>query len=216
MENIIKMLFVRNYELDKSVFRNLYYSSFKSSFAGFELDLLIENKKYLDYKLIKSVQNNIGEYHIEYKAIIKFIDLDVFVRILKDNDGYIYDILIYKINDLNDFNKYDRIFFRKEIELPQKLKNLDKCILYIDNNVNIVKNVSLFSNYLGYEDWDYKNKCCNMIDSSTNDLIINDFRKRDFKKKYKFKKNGGEFINLILDIKYMEGFYYIDLIEYEK
>ncbi len=213
MENILDMLFIKNIKVNRSVFRNLYYSSDKSSFAGFDIDLLCENKKYDRYEVIKSMIHEIGEYHKEYKAFISLKDILYFIRILKDNDDTVYDILMYKINNNDEYDKYERIFLSNINTLPKSLNVLNKCILIVNDHVNIIKNEGLFSNYLGYEDWDYKNKCQNMIDFSCIDNIIDDFNKCDFVNVYTFKKNGGELIKLRISFKYLDGYYYIDDIE---
>ena len=207
------MIFVKNVEVNRNVFRNLYYSSDKSSFAGFDIDLLCENKKYDKYEILKSMIHEIGEYHKEYKAFIKLSDILYFIRILKDNDDKVYDILMYKVNNDDEYNKYERIFLSQINNLPKSLIDLNKCILSINEHVNIIKNEGLFSKYLGYEDWDYKNKCQNMIDFSCENNILNDFNKNDFVKDYTFKKNGGEYIKLRISIKYLDEYYYIDDIE---
>ena len=201
MEKILDMIFVKNVEVNRNVFRNLYYSSDKSSFAGFDIDLLCENKKYDKCEILKSMIHEIGEYHKEYKAFIKLSDILYFIRILKDNDDKVYDILMYKVNNDDEYNKYERIFLSQINNLPKTLIDLNKCILSINEHVNIIKNEGLFSKYLGYEDWDYKNKCQNMIDFSCEDNILNDFKKNDFVKDYIFKKNGGELIKLRISIK---------------
>jgi len=213
MKKVLDMLFIKNINLDKSCFRNLFYSSEKSSFAGFDIDKLLENKIYDNYEIIKEYEDFIGEKHKEYKAFIKLDNLKCFIRILKDNDDKIYDILIYLINNEDEYIKYDNIFFPKKINIPQSLLNFNKCIIYVDNHVNIIKNEGLFSNYLGYEDWDYKNKILNRIDSSCVNDILRDFNELDFNKIYEFKTNYGNIIKLKLYIKYLDGFYYIDKIE---
>ncbi len=213
MKNILDMLFVKNKNLDIKAFRNLFYSSDKSSFAGFEIDKLRENKLYDNYEILKELKIEIGEKHKEFKAFIKLKDNKYFIRILKDNDDKAYDILIYLINNDNDYNKYDRIFFPKGITIPDALNKINKCIIYVDNNVNIVKNEGMFSSHLGYEDWDYKNKCLNKIDSSCIENILNDFKNNDFIGVYSFKTNSSNIIKLKISFKYYDGFYYIDDIE---
>ena len=210
MKNILDMLFIKNVELDKDKFRNLYYSSDKSNFAGFNIEIIEEYKKFNEYEVIQDIINNIGEYHKEYKGFILLDKNKYFIRILEDNDSKIYDIMIHKLKNEEEYDKYNRIFFPKKIIIPNELKNINKSIIYVDNHVNIIKNEGLFSNYLGYEDWDYKNKCLNMIDVSTSDNIIDDFKNKDFNKEYIFKKNGGDLIKLKLFIKYYDGFYYIE------
>ena len=51
MKNILDMIFIKNVKINTNSFRNLYYSSDKSSFAGFNLDLLCENKNYDNYEI---------------------------------------------------------------------------------------------------------------------------------------------------------------------
>ena len=216
MKNILDMIFIKDIEVNTKLFRNLYYSSDKSSFAGFNLDLFCENKKYDNYEILKSLIHDIGESHKEFKAFIKLLDKTYFIRILEDNDSYIYDILMYNAKKEEDYKLYDNIFFPKIINVPESLKNLNKPILYVDNHINIIKNEGLFSSYLGYEDWDYKNKCLNMIDVSCIDNIINDFNGNDINSTYSFKKNGGDIIKLELNIKYKYKFYYIDKIIVQK
>lgn len=209
MKDILDVLFIKNIEVKKYIFRNLYYSSDKNSFAGFNYDILIENKKYDSYEITKEILNNIGEYHKEYKAFIKLKDNEYFIRILKDNDLYCYDILMYKINNKNEYDKYNRIFFKNKIIIPDSLINIKYPLIFVDNHINLIKNEILFTKYLGYEDWDFKNKCSNFIDLSCESNIINDFKDNDFKKEYTFIKNGGDKIVLTLDIIYKDGFYYI-------
>ena len=216
MKNILDMIFIKNVKINTNSFRNLYYSSDKSSFAGFNLDLLCENKNYDNYEILKELIHDIGESHKEFKAFIKLLDKTYFIRILEDNDSYIYDILMYNAKKEEDYILYDDIFFPKVINIPDSLKDINKPILYVDNHINIIKNEGLFSKYLGYEDWDYKNKCLNMIDVSCLDNIMSDFKKSDIKRTYMFKKNGGEIIKLELNIKYKDKFYYIDKIIVQK
>ena len=213
MKNILDMLFIKDVVVDKNVFRNLYYSSDKSSFAGFDMKLLCENKKYDKYEVFKSMIHEIGEYHKEYKSFIKLIDKLYFIRILKDNDDKVYDILMYIVNNDTEYNKYERIFLSQIINIPKEIEELNKCVLLINDHVNIIKNEGLFSKYLGYEDWDYKNKCQNMIDFSCVDNIIDNFNKNDFIGIYTFKKNGGDLIKLKVSLKYLNEYYYIDEIE---
>ena len=215
MKNILDMLFLKDVKLDRLCFRNLYYSSNKSSFAGFDYDIICENKLYDKYEILKEYMSNIGEYHKEFKAFIKLDNNTYFIRILEDNDNKIYDILMYTANKKEEYDKYDRIFFPKIITIPKSYDNINKPIIYVDNHINIVKNEGLFSSYLGYEDWDYKNKCLNMIDVSCLDNIITDFNGKSFTKSYNFKKNGGDIIRLKLSINYLDNFYYINSIEKE-
>lgn len=215
MKNILDMLFIKNIKLDRQLFRNLYYSSNKSSFAGFNYDIICENKLYDNYLILKQYISNIGEYHKEYKAFIQLSNTKYFIRILEDNDNKIYDILMYLINNEEEYNKYDKIFFPKLINIPKSYENINKPIIYVDNHINIIKNEGLFSSYLGYEDWDYKNKCLNMIDVSCLDNIISDFNNKSFTKSYNFKKNGGDIIRLNISFIYLDGFYYINSIEKE-
>lgn len=210
MNKILDMLFIREKVIEKECFRNLYYSSDKSSFAGYNYNILCENKIYDEYKIIKDVINEIGEFHKEYKAFIKLKDILYFIRILTDNDDKCYDILMYKVDSDSSYRLYDKVFFPFKIIIPESLSNFDKCLIFVNEHVNIIKNEGMFSKYLEYEDWDYKNKCLNMIDVSCVDNIIDDFKNKDFKKKYCFKKNGGEKIYLELSFKYIDGFYYID------
>jgi hypothetical protein len=123
---------------------------------------------------------------------------------------------MYNAKKEEDYKLYDNIFFPKVINIPDSLKYINKPILYVDNHINIIKNEGMFSKYLGYEDWDYKNKCLNMIDVSCLDNIMSDFKKSDIKRTYTFKKNGGEIIKLELNIKYKDKFYYIDKIIVQK
>ena len=74
MKNILDMLFIKNIELDRQLFRNLYYSSNKSSFAGFDYDIICENKLYDNYLILKQYISNIGEHHKEYKAFIMLVE----------------------------------------------------------------------------------------------------------------------------------------------
>ncbi len=213
MKNILDMLFLKNVKLDKSVFRNMYYSSDKSSFAGMDLNILSENKKYDKYEILKDILKDIGECHQEYMAFIKLKDKTYFIRILKDNDQKIYDILMYLINDSKDLKKYDSIFFKDYIKIPKELEDINKTIIYINNHINIIKNAKYFTSYLGYEDWDYKNKCLNMIDVSLTKNVIDDFKNQDFINVYEFVTNGKELIKLKIEFKYLLGFYYIENIE---
>ena len=75
---------------------------------------------------------------------------------------------------------------------------------------NLIYNEKKFTLRIGYEDWDYKNKCLNNLCNSIIDLNpLNDFNKMDFKKEYTFIKNGGEKVKLNLEFRYVDGFYLI-------
>lgn len=213
MKKILDYLFLKNIDINEDIFRNLYYSSEISSFAGFDMNLLCENKKYDKYEILKELENRIGENHIEYKYFVKLINKTYFVRILEDNDNKIYDILMYRSDKKEEYDLYNKIFFPKEMEIPDSLNKLNKPIIYVDNHVTILKNEGLFSNFLGYEDWDYKNKCLNRIDVSATTTILDLFKNNDFSQIIDFEKNGGDLITLNLDIKYLDGFYYIDNIK---
>ena len=113
------------------------------------------------------------------------------------------------------YNKFNKIFFPNIIKIPEALENINKTILYVDeSHINLIKNESIFVSYLGYEDWDYKNKCQNMLDVSiiqdTNPLL--DFNKKDFIKVYNFKMNGLKNIKLECSFIYKDEFYYIDFV----
>nr|MCR5350300.1 hypothetical protein [Acholeplasmatales bacterium] len=150
------------------------------------------------------------ENHNEYKYILELENKKVFVRIVSDYNDLVYDIIIYSINDDNDFNKYKRIFFPNILTLSDDIKNMGYPVLYVDDKINLVYNEKLFTLRIGYEDWDYKNKCLNNLCNSIEDLNpLSDFNKTDFKKTYTFIKNGGEKIKLDLNIKYVDGFYLI-------
>ena len=213
MKKILDYLFLKEVDIAKEIFRNLYYSSEISSFAGFDITLLCENKNYDNYDILKEISSTIGERHIEYKYFIKLSNKIYFVRILEDNDNKIYDILMYRADKKEEYDLYDKIFFPKEIEIPQSLANINKPIIYIDNHINILKNEGMFSNFLGYEDWDYKNKCLNKIDISATTDILGLFMNKDFNETITFEKNGGDLVTLNLDFKYLDGFYYIDNIK---
>ena len=119
------------------------------------------------------------------------------------------------MTDDNTYNKFNKIFFPNIINIPKSLDNINKAIIYVDDiHINLIKNEKLFVSYLGYEDWDYKNKCLNMLDSSIiNDNPLADFKKEDFIKTYEFKMNGLNNISLKCEFKYKDGFYYINNVE---
>ncbi len=211
-KEILDILFIKNTKVNRSLFNNLYYSYDDDSFAGFDTKILIKNQIYSSYEILKSRHTKIAEEHNEYKYFVKLSDRRVFIRIVSDYDDIVYDIMIYNISSDEMYIKFDNIFFPNLLIIPESLKDINKTILYIDNgHINIVKNEGLFVSYLGYEDWDYKNKCLNMLDVSIIDSNpFDDFKNKGFIKNYKFKMNGTSTINLKLDIKYKEGFYYID------
>lgn len=212
-KNILDILFIKNTKLDRSLFNALYYSYESDSFAGFDKEILLKNQIYDSYEIIKERHTIIAEGHNEYKYFIKLFNKNVFIRIVSDYNDIVYDIMIYNMIDNEMYSKFDRIFFPNIIIIPKSLDDINKTILYVDDkHINIVKNEKLFVSYLGYEDWDYKNKCLNMLDVSILDEKnpLADFKKKDFIKEYKFKMNGLKTINLKCDIKYKDDFYYID------
>ena len=211
---VLDILFIRNTKLNRALFNNLYYSYEKESFAGFDINLLLKNQLYSSYEVIKDRHTKIAEGHNEYKYFIKLSDKTIFVRIVSDYDDIVYDIMIYNMSNKELFDKFDRIFFPQILEIPDSLIKLNKPVLYINNHINIVLNERLLVSYLGYEDWDYKNKCHNMIDLSIVDNNpLDDFKNKDLKKEYEFRTNGTSTIKLKLDIKYKDGFYYINNVE---
>lgn len=216
MKKILDMLFLKDTKFDRSLFNALYYSYEKDSFAGFDLDILFKTKIYDSYEILKERHTLIAENHHEYKYFIKLDKKIIFIRIISDYIDIVYDIMIYDIKDDDMFNKFNNIFFPNILELPKSLDNINKTILYInDNHINLVKNEKLFVSYLGYEDWDYKNKCLNMLETSIRDCdnYLDDFKNKDFIKIYNFMTNGSNVIKLKLYIKYLDGFYYIDKVE---
>lgn len=213
IRNVLDILFIKRTKLDRSLFNALYYSYESDSFAGFDVDILLKNQIYDSYEIIKGRHTKIAEGHNEYKYFIKLFNKNVFIRIVSDYNDIVYDIMIYNMIDEKMYNKFDKIFFPNIINIPKSLDDINKTILYVDDkHIHIVKNEKLFVSYLGYEDWDYKNKCLNMLDASMLDIIdpLADFKKKDFIKVYNFKMNGLKTIKLKCDIKYIDGFYYID------
>ena len=82
--------------------------------------------------------------------------------------------------------------------------------LRVDNNVNLIYMEKAFTEALGYEDWDYKNKCLNHLDYSAIDKrFIESFKEADFNGLYSFKRNDDRIALLYLDIKYVDGLYII-------
>ena len=211
-KEVIDILFIKGTKVNRNLFNNLYYSYEKDSFAGFDSDTLTKNQKYTSYEILKYRHTDIAEKHNEYKFFIKLDDKKVFMRIVSDYNDITYDVMIYDMIDNQMYKKFDNIFFPTILEIQDSLKKLDKPILYINNShINIVMNEGMFVNYLGYEDWDYKNKCQNMLDQSIiAENPLADFNGNDFIKIYEFKMNGLNRVKLKCDIKYKDGFYYID------
>lgn len=207
MTNILDMLFIKNILIDKSKFNALYFSSDNYSFSGFNDDIFIINKNYESYNIIESMESLIGEKHHEYKYIINALGDKFFIRILSDDRNLIYDILIYSLKD--NYELINKVFFTKKDVLPDIIIKSTKPIIKIDNGVKLIKNHKEFVKYLGYQDWDYENKCQNRLDYSTNDNIINDFKGISFINKYLFKKNDGALIDLLLKFDYCDGYYII-------
>ena len=207
MTNILDVLFIKNILIDKSKFNALYFSSDNYSFSGFNDDIFIINKNYESYNIIESMESLIGEKHREYKYIINALGDKFFIRILSDDRNLIYDILIYSLKD--NYELINKVFFTKKDVLPDIIIKSTKPIIKIDNGVKLIKNHKEFVKYLGYQDWDYENKCQNRLDYSTNDNIINDFKGISFINNYLFKKNDDALIDLLLKFDYCDGYYII-------
>ena len=206
------MLFIKNEKLDRDLFRALFYSFDNDCFAGFDKEILLKHQIYSSYKILKERITKIAENHNEYKYFIELDNLKLFVRIISDYEDLVYDILIYSINDNLLFEKYDRIFFPSLLSVPKELENINKTIILKENNhIRLIKNEGIFLKYLGYEDWDFKNKCENNLEMAVKDSnFINLFNNKDFSGKFIFKKNGGELIELFVSFKFINNFYYID------
>lgn len=208
MKKLIDMLFIKNIEIKKDIFLTLYFSYDDLSFVGFNKNSISVLKKYDNYEIIKKRDTEIGEKHHEIKYIIKTIDKMYFIRTLSDYRNLIYDILIYTVKDLNKINN---IFFPEIEKIPDELIKLNKIIIKKEEDVKLVYNHSMFTNLLGYEDWDYKNKCLNKLDySCTDDNFINLFNKTDFKGNFKFVTNSGIIKELYISFKYIKDYYIID------
>ena len=212
MKKILDMLFIKNEKLDRDLFRALFYSFDNDCFAGFDKEILLKHQIYSSYKILKERITKIAENHNEYKYFIELENIRLFVRIISDYEDMVYDILIYSINNDSLYEKYDRIFFPNLLVIPKELENLNKTIiLKEDNHIKLIKNEGIFLKYLGYEDWDFKNKCDHNLDmAATDSNFINLFNNKDFSGKFIFKKNGGELIELNISFKYFNNFYYID------
>ena len=215
MKKLLDLLFIKNTKINRNMFNALYYSYESDSFAGFDTNILLKNQKYDSYEILKERHTKIAENHNEYKYFIKLDNKKIFIRIISDYNDIIYDIMIYNMTDDNTYNKFNKIFFPNIINIPKSLDNINKAIIYVDDiHINLIKNEKLFVSYLGYEDWDYKNKCLNMLDSSIiNENPLADFKKEDFIKTYEFKMNGLNNISLKCEFKYKDGFYYINNVE---
>ena len=211
MKKILDMLFIKNEKLDRELFRALFYSFDNDCFAGFDKDIILKHQIYDSYKILKERITKIAENHNEYKYFIEVGNQRLFVRIISDYEDMVYDILIYSILDEALYKKYDRIFFPNILIIPNELENMNKTIiLKDDNHIKLIKNEGLFLKYLGYEDWDFKNKCDNNLEMATKSNILVLFNNKDFSGKFIFKKNGGELIELFISFKYLNNFYYID------
>ena len=205
------MLFIKNEKLDRDLFRALFYSFDNDCFAGFDKEILLKHQIYSSYKILKERITKIAENHNEYKYFIEVGNLKLFVRIISDYEDLVYDILIYSILDEALYKKYDRIFFPNILIIPNELENINKTIILKENNhIRLIKNEGIFLKYLGYEDWDFKNKCDNNLEMVTKSNILVLFNNKDFSGKFIFKKNGGELIELFISFKYLNNFYYID------
>jgi len=204
---ILDMLLMKECEIKRDSFINLYFSYDNISFVGYSDNIAIL-KKYDSYKILKERDTEIGEYHHEYKYIVNVYDNTYFIRVLSNEDGLIYDILIYTVSSINEITK---IFFPEIYELPKKIKALNKPVLKVDSNVNLIYEEKAFTAYLGYEDWDYKNKCLNHLDYSAIDKgFINNFKNKGFSGVYSFKRNDDKIANLYLNIGYVDGLYIIN------
>lgn len=203
---ILDMLFVKDYEIRRDSFINLYFSFDRVSFVGYN-DKIGILKKYDSYQILNERVTEIGEYHHEYKYIVSVCDNCYFIRAITNEDGLIYDILIYTVKDINYIN---RIFFPNVFIIPDSVKAYNKPVLRVDNNVNLIYMEKAFTEALGYEDWDYKNKCLNHLDYSAIDKrFIESFKEADFNGLYSFKRNDDKIALLYLDIKYVDGLYII-------
>ena len=208
MIKLLDMLFIKNINIDKDIFLNLYFSFDKISFVGINDGMFDVLKKYDSYEIIKQRDSEIGERHHEYKSIIKTLDYNYFVRIISDYRDLVYDILVYSITD---YEKIERIFFPNMDLIPDYLIKLNKPIIKVDNHVNLIYNHLAFTILLGYEDWDYKNKCLNRLDvSSIDESFISKFNNNDLKGEFIFKTNGDSLKKFYIYFKYTDGFYIID------
>jgi hypothetical protein len=211
MKKILDMLFIKNEKLDRDLFRALFYSFDNDCFAGFYKEILLKHQIYDSYKILKERITKIAENHNEYKYFIELDDKKLFIRIISDYEDMIYDILIYSILDNDTYNKYDRIFFPDLFKIPDKFNDVNNPIIYVDNkNAKLIKNIDNIISYLGYEDWDYKNKHDNNLEASIKDKdFIKLFCKDNFDGVFDCIKNGGDIIKLLIAFKFMDGYYLI-------
>ena len=134
IKNVLDILFIKRTKLDRSLFNALYYSYESDSFAGFDVDILLKNQIYDSYEIIKGRHTKIAEGHNEYKYFIKLFNKNVFIRIVSDYNDIVYDIMIYNMIDEKMCNKFDKIFFPNIINIPKSLDDINKTILYVDDN----------------------------------------------------------------------------------
>lgn len=201
--NLLDMLFLKNTEVDMSILaENLFYSLDDYSNFGNKGNFLYRTKLYEEYSKLEYITKNLGEKHKEIKAIIKANDKSYFIRIVIDDRDLIYDILIYSITNEIDYAKYKRIFFTgNEIALDDYLNSIKDTIAAVENNtLLLIKNENSFLVNLGFEDWDFKNKHNNDLNSvikeNISKYIIN---KEAIKGSFTFIKNGNDKIMLNIE-----------------
>lgn len=205
----LDLIFIENEPINQDLFQNLFYSYDQLSCVGYNEKVIKKNKKYQSYNIIKEQFKPLNEGYKEYKAILELND-KVFVRIVINESNYISDILIYTITNPSEQEKYDKIFFKEEIVLPESLKNEENLILkLINNHAHIVKNGDAFLFNIGYEAWDYNNKLLNDLDLSiTTPNFINTFKEnKNFEGVFEFKKNNTELTKIYCTFEYIDGFY---------
>lgn len=208
--DILNQLFIKNYKFRKNDYSNLYYSYDNESFVGFNLAIINKNKIYQKYNILRELFKILNEGYKEYKAIIELEDKKLFIRIIFDDRNLVMDILIYSIKNDEEYRKYNRIFFVEEVKLPDELKDESNTLLCLKNNhIFIVKNGDSFLQLLGFEEWDFKNKFLNELDSiMINKNIIDKFiNKESFIEEYEFMTNGFGNVKIKCEFKYFADYF---------
>lgn len=209
---ILELLFKKNMELEDIFSENLYISFDKNSALRMDYYKVLDLIKVSNIvEIVISKEKKLPEKHKEYLCIIQTDIARYFTRIIIINDKYISDVLVYSINNEDDFNKYKNIFFKEDNEqaiidfitkdLPKDL-SIRVIVKYDKNHLKLIGKTADFLEILGYEDWDYNNKFENYLDSSIvkddYELLINNLSRDVFTQDIKFICNGGKIKQILL------------------
>ena len=179
MRNLVNKIFLKDTILEESLLSPSLYISFDnySALRKDYIDVLKHIKIFDNISIVKSNERDLNEGYQQGLYIINTGDTNYFIRLIL-SDGFIYDILIYKINDMNLINN---VFFnQKEVAIPptflEKLSILKPVLILSkeNNKYKLLKANKQFFDTIKYEDWDFSNKYLDELNQiALNQEILN-------------------------------------------